>query len=144
MNTEAIAGFLDNVDFRYFCTFTSRKPISIKSTRRIAEKVGQYIDAGNKSTFFWAAEKFDVREGYHFHGLMRTPIDKLEIWNWYFQKFGRCQLIDNTEPERRQSASYYCSKYITKALADYDIYFGNDIRNRSQANIEFPFPDRKT
>lgn len=129
---DAIAGFLDTIDFRYFCTFTTSKPISLNSTRRIAENVAKFVDAGRTSTMFWAAEPFDVREGYHFHALLRTPVHSLEIFNWYFPRYGRCQIIDNYQTERGQAASYYIAKYINKKLSDYDIYFEDNIRNRSQ------------
>lgn len=136
---EAIAGFLDSIQFTHFCTFTTRKPISLGSTRRIAENVGRYIDAGNSSTYFWAAEQFDVRDGYHFHALIRTPLNALDVFGWYFARYGRCQLIDNREPERQLAASYYTSKYITKKLTDYDIYFEKAIRHRDQIELIFPF-----
>lgn len=136
-SVDAIAGFLDVIDFKYFCTFTTRKPISVGSARRIAEKVGTFIDAGGASTYFWAAEPFDSREGFHFHALMRTPYNKLEIFNWYYSRFGRCQIIDNQEPDRRLAASYYCSKYITKKLSDYDIHFERGIKTRDQQPIVF-------
>jgi hypothetical protein len=75
---------------------------------------------------FWAAEKFDVREGFHFHGLVKIHqqhyITPEYIWAWYFPRFGRCQVIDNRDPDRQQSASWYCSKYMVKELADYDLY----------------------
>jgi len=141
MEVEPLAGFLDSISFKYFCTFTSREPIYLKSTRRIAERVGKFIHAGSQSTYFWVAEEFDARDGYHFHALMRTPYHAIEIFNWYLARFGRCQLIDNSEPERRLAASYYCSKYITKALTDYDIYFEDSIRNRNQLdNNSTDFP----
>lgn len=136
--TEALGNFLDVIDFSHFCTFTTRKPVSVGATRRIAENVAKFVGAGSDSTMFWAAEKFDVREGYHFHALLETPHHPLEIFNWYFPRYGRCQVINNTEPERRQAASYYCAKYITKQLADYDIYFSHAIRNRSQLAVNFP------
>lgn len=122
-HTEALAGYLDSINFQYFCTFTTRKPVSVASTRKIAERVANFIDAGGQNTMFWAAEKFDVREGFHFHALMKVQwITPTDVWAWYFPRYGRCQVIDNTEIDRRQSASWYCAKYVTKRLADYDIY----------------------
>ena len=135
---DALAGMLDTIDFTHFCTFTTRKPISLGSTRRIAEKVAKYVDAGQTSTMFWAAEQFDVRDGFHFHALLRTPMNQLDIFGWYFERYGRCQLINNQDPDRRQAASYYCSKYITKKLTDYDVYFSHEIRNRTQTSLIFP------
>ena len=135
---EALGNFLDVIDFSHFCTFTTRKPVSVAATRRIAEKVAKFVDAGRASSMFWAAEKFDVREGFHFHALLSTPLHPLEIFNWYYPRYGRCQIINNTEPERRQAASYYCSKYVTKELADYDVYLSDAIRNRAQLAVTFP------
>lgn len=124
--TEALAGYLDTIDFDYFCTFTTRKPVSIPATRRIAERVAGTVYAGDSTSMFWAAEKFDVREGFHFHALLKVHdlkyITPTSIWAWYYPRFGRCQVINNTDVERRQAASVYCAKYITKELADYDIY----------------------
>lgn len=133
--TEALAGFLGAVDFTHFCTFTTRKPISVNSARRIAENVKKFVGAGKQSTMFWAAEKFDTREGFHFHALLQTHYHPIEIFDWYHEKYGRCQIINNTEPDVRQSAAFYCSKYITKELADYDIYFSDRIRNRAQLSL---------
>lgn len=134
---EALAGFLDKVSFDYFCTFTTRKPVSLYATRRIAEKVCERVEAPQKSSVFWAAEEFDVRDGFHFHALMKMdqprpvitvdgtsrifqPFNKMELFDWYFQKYGRCQIIDNREPDRQLAASHYISKYITKRITDYD------------------------
>ncbi len=132
---EALGNFLDVIDFTHFCTFTTRKPISLNSTRRIAEKVAKFVNAGDRSTMFWAAEKFDVREGFHFHALLQSDFSPIEIFNWYFPRYGRCQIIDNAAQERRQSASYYCAKYVTKSVSDYDIYFSKRIKNRSQLDL---------
>lgn len=135
---EAMAGFLDKVSFDYFCTFTTRKPVSMFATRRIAEKVCEHVDAGNSSSVFWAAEEFDVRDGFHFHALMKMddqprqiltangsysnyqPYGKMELFDWYFRKYGRCDIIDNRDPSRQLAASYYVSKYVTKRITDYD------------------------
>lgn len=147
--TEALAGFLSAVDFTHFTTFTTRKPISVNSARRIAENLAKFLDAGRTTTMFWAAEAFDTREGFHFHALLRTPMNAMEIFDWYFKRYGRCQIINNTDPDTRHSASYYCGKYVTKKLADYDIYFAKDIQQRGQTQLYKMldgydlFPDRK-
>lgn len=148
---DAMAGFLDKISFDYFCTFTTRRPVSLYATRRIAEKVCDHVGAGHEWSVFWAAEEFDVRDGFHFHALMKQPVEnlpgtkgelvakggklwtvwegeparsndyaKMDLFNWYFQKYGRCQLIDNREPDRQLAASHYISKYITKKITDYD------------------------
>jgi len=118
-----LAGFLDSLDFNYFATFTTRKPIALKSTRRLAQRVGGHIGAGEVSTYFWCAEEFDVRDGYHFHALIDMPHDPKLISSWYERSYGRCQIITNTKPGIKKAASWYVSKYITKGVTDWDIYF---------------------
>lgn len=132
---DGFAGFLDVLDFDYFSTFTTRRPISLNSTRRIAENVEKFIDAGNDGSIFWAAEPFDVREGYHFHALMKCKAHPIEIFNWYYPRYGRCQIILNTDPMKKRAASYYLSKYCTKHLSDYDWKFSKDIKTRNQIEI---------
>lgn len=155
--TEALAGFLSAIDFTHFCTFTTRKPSSVASMRRIAENVAKHIGAGETSTMFWAAEKFDAMDGmksaavlqhpgdavyedyttsrYHFHALLRTHHSPIDLFGWYHPRYGRCQVIDNTDQDKRHAASFYCAKYITKSLADYDIYFSKDIQRRGQTEL---------
>jgi len=134
---DALAGFLDKISFDYFCTFTTRKPVSMFATRRIADQVCERVDAGIKSSVFWAAEEFDVRDGFHFHALMKfdsasnilvangtttryEPFNKMDLFDWYYRKYGRCQIIDNREPDRQFAASHYVAKYVTKKITDYD------------------------
>lgn len=122
-----LAGFLDAINFTHFCTFTMSKPTSIGSCRRIAERVYQNIGGRSASSMFWASEKHELTEGagsnrFHFHALLRTPMRPIDIFNWYYPRYGRCQIIDNSDPARMLSASRYVSKYITKEIADYDIY----------------------
>lgn len=155
--TEALAGFLSAIDFTHFCTFTTRKACSVPAMRRIAVNVAKYIGAGESSTMFWAAEKFDAMDGmkstavlqhpgddhhvdfttsrYHFHALLRTTHSPIDIFGWYHPRYGRCQVIDNTDSDKRHSASFYCAKYVTKSLADYDIYFARDIKTRAQTSL---------
>ena len=130
---DGFAGFLDVVDFDYFATFTTRKPIGLNATRRIAENVCRFLGADKGiSSVFWAAEPFDVREGYHFHALIKTPIHQMEIYDYYFDRHGRCQIIVNRDPAVKRAASYYLTKYITKKCSDYDFHFSDEIKNRNQ------------
>lgn len=131
-NVHALAGFLDTISFDFFCTFTTRKPIGMNTVRRhatvVTDKIkngtlflGNYLEADYDMSIFWCAERFDVREGFHWHALLKANIDKYQLFDWYFRRYGRCQIIDNREPDRQLAASYYVSKYVTKELADYDI-----------------------
>jgi len=84
-----------------------------------------------RGQFFWCAEPFDTREGYHTHGLIITDeiLSKNDLGSIYQVACGnvdkrkdqwhRLQLRDYN---KKLGASYYCGKYITKHLADYDIW----------------------
>jgi hypothetical protein len=144
-NVHALAGFLDVISFDFFCTFTTRKPIGVKTCRRHADKVLDFVRKDDSETsFFWAAEKFELTEGagsnrFHWHALLKSQVDKYKLFNWYFQKFGRCQIIDNREPDRQAAASYYCSKYMVKSLGDYDIHLSSRDRGlQKQFNFNTP------
>lgn len=129
---EMLADFLDTVGWDYFCTFTTRKPISLKSARKIATRVHSFLP---DSDFFWAAEPFETREGFHFHALMNTRMHPMEIFQWYQPRYGRCQIIHNIDPVTRKNASYYLTKYIVKGIADYDLYFSDSLKKRNQIQI---------
>lgn len=67
---------------------------------------------------FWVAEKFELREGYHLHALMRTDVSGTAIWQWWFRRFGRAEVRDF---DPKLGAAGYVAKYVTKQLADYDV-----------------------
>jgi hypothetical protein len=82
-----------------------------------------------KATFFWAAEPFDVKEGYHTHGLLKcndvitlkmiAEIHNYACGNVTCSKSDWHRIhIQRYNP--KLGAGWYCSKYITKTLADYD------------------------
>lgn len=43
------------------------------------------------------------------------------LWGWWFKRYGRCE-VRGYDPEK--GAAHYVSKYITKALAHYDVDLG--------------------
>lgn len=87
-----LAAYFESIDFTHFCTFTTRKPVSIKSCRRIAVKVGNMLCRLDPSAImFWASEPFALNQHevelrnktdeilyktgkgqrYHFHALIK-------------------------------------------------------------------------
>lgn len=127
-----MALFLDNLNFDYFCTFTTPYKLSLNSSRRISDQICNYVNAGWDSSVFWCAEKFKLTEGagsnrYHLHALMKTELDRFQILNWYRGRYsnGIAQLRP-VDAKRGLSASFYVSKYITKELSDYDLRISPD------------------
>lgn len=137
--------------------------MTLSGTRIVAERLCKFLKGGTQSDIFWAAEPFHTgtydilnvkhpetidpqtdkvqlprigRLGYHFHALINTPFHKMEIFDWYYPRYrGRTQIIANVNPEIKQAASWYLTKYVTKEITDYDFHFSDNIRNRQQLRM---------
>ena len=73
---------------------------------------------------FWCAEPFQlgVREGsYHVHALIETRHSAKQVEDWYSKTHGRA---DVRRYDPKLGAAGYVSKYMTKAIHDYDLLVG--------------------
>lgn len=126
--SDVFGGFLEQTEWTYWCTFTTKWELTLPSARRMASKIytkfcgaigqGDLFQLENPA-MFWAAEPFDLRNGYHIHALIRTGADAKQIYEWCKEKYGRAQVI-KFQPNK--GATSYCGKYITKRLSDYDYW----------------------
>jgi hypothetical protein len=126
--SDVFGGFLDKTEWCYWCTFTTKWELTLPSARRMAEKIyikfcsrvgqGDLFQCDNPA-MFWAAEPFDLRNGFHIHALIRTGAEPKQIYTWAKQKYGRAQVL---KYEKGKGAHTYCGKYITKRLSDYDYW----------------------
>lgn len=113
--------YLRDKHWTSFATFTTAKPITLKSARRLMEKVATRV-LRDGELMFWAAESFPLgREGYHCHALIETRHSAKQIEDWYRQHFGRA---DVRRYNPKLGASHYCAKYMTKRVFDYDLLIG--------------------
>jgi len=131
--------FLYSRNFDTFATFTTSKPLGLKAARRKMNMVAHEIGATYATDFFWCAEKFDVREGFHTHGLINWNAKHPEqrkasnsfLFDYWQTKYGRFNPDGSWTPGRitldpirgKYNAEYYVSKYITKSLTDFDFNF---------------------
>lgn len=143
-NLEAAKGwedFLNTQEWKRFCTFTTQYELTLPSSRRLAERfydrISQNVFPGDPNLrFFWCAEKFEAKDGFHIHGLLNysEPIldDKnneltLDVLNHSYQivsganKNGTKYRVNFSKFDKTKHGSRYCSKYITKKLADFDL-----------------------
>ena len=71
---EAMANYLNHQDWSKFCTFTTGYTLTLPGARRLMERVysnfSTSLFTGNHSYFFWVAEAFECKAGYHTHGLL--------------------------------------------------------------------------
>jgi len=118
---EAWTEYLEAKPWTMFATFTTSKPISLGSARRLMQKVGAKV-LRNGECMFWAAERFELgREGYHCHALINTRYSANQIEKWYSAHYGRA---DVRRYNPLKGAAGYCAKYMTKKTFDYDMLIG--------------------
>lgn len=155
---ESLATWFETLQFTHFCTFTTSKPITNRSARRIAQKIFNKLDYGidPTATMFWASEPFSTKsdevetvgsksamyskntERFHLHALIRFCDLSVSsggpelLKKWYSKSYGRCDVsrIRNSAQYNQWAASIYCTKYTLKKRADYDIHFGNIAREK--------------
>lgn len=157
-----MAGFLNTIDFDYFSTFTFPLPCGLVACRSHANRLANHLDAGKVVSFFWCAEPHELKyptgqtesntkagtyvgSRYHFHALIKGPVDKFHIWNYWRERYkGRADIIDNREPDRQLKASHYLSKYVTKRISDYDIHLAPAHRFPTYTTAGNPDFDRET
>jgi hypothetical protein len=82
--------------------------------------------------FLWVAERFECKDGFHTHGLLSIP-DSLKVGAGFkslrecsSQAFGTTKIRTQFSPMRKQiDGVRYCTKYVSKANADWDIHTAN-------------------
>jgi hypothetical protein len=139
--------WLNSFEFTHFVTLTTRYELTLKSSRRLIERFHSKLKKhGFNPLIFWVAEKYEIKDGYHIHALMKLnrKIDKHEfrfITELYQivagtsscngengnLKFNEWSRIDLQKYDPRRKAGLYVSKYVLKENnsinAEYDILF---------------------
>lgn len=122
------ANWLSTFDWQYFVTFTTRHELTLPSARRLMGEYHKELKKAGSTPFFWVAERYELKDGYHTHALLKPPEylnfgHLIEIYqvvsgakkrNEHF----RVQFLNY---DKNRGAGYYVSKYITKNGADYDL-----------------------
>jgi len=140
---RTFSDFLGQYKFETFATFTTKQTLELTGARRMAENFARHIGAGQDSSMFWAAEPFDSKIGYHFHGLINTygRISNLEMRDYWseYKDFGYSDFLKIRRALGSEDmVESYCAKYITKHLADYDLYVGGSLLSGSTGLPEKP------
>lgn len=138
---KAYVSYLETLPWTFFLTGSTRYELTLKSTRRLMER---WYDGFKKddSRLFWVAEKFEVKDGFHAHGLLYIPgtpdpdqftrlIDHWQlstgnkaisnhagIIEWDKAKWNALNL---RHYDKKRGAGGYCAKYVFKNDADYDL-----------------------
>lgn len=127
-----LSKYLANQEWNYFATFTTQYELTLPSARRLMERFhqesGKYAKAayGEDQRFFWVAEKFQCKDGYHTHGLIRTDASFDILCNSYqlvsaAKREGKHYRVHFSKYNPKQAAAKYCAKYLLKKCSDYDL-----------------------
>jgi hypothetical protein len=131
-----LANYLQVQDWKQFFTLTTGYELTLKSSRRLVERFhdrAKYKVCNGVLRTFWVAEKFEVKDGYHIHGLLDYPLEVFPGNNDYevltevhqivsaAQKTGQRYRASFLKYDPARSAGRYCSKYLLKRYSDYDL-----------------------
>jgi hypothetical protein len=133
--------YLETLPWTYFLTGSTRYELTLKSSRRLAER---WFDAikSEGAILFWVAEKFECKDGFHIHGLLSVPKEDHYTFNqlidhWQLATGNKAISVGNDRKiewdkakwnalnlkryDKKRGAGGYCAKYVFKRDADYDL-----------------------
>lgn len=118
---NAWADFLQKTPWDYFITATFRDPLPQHRVATSLRSVGKTLKRYKPGAVFLGAEQHESHF-YHIHGLYRQGLVNVPasfLWQDLFTTYGRAkvEIIRSVD-----DVSAYCTKYVTKKLADYDIF----------------------
>jgi hypothetical protein len=124
---EQYGKWLEGYSWSHYATCTTGYEMTLPSARRAMHKFHDLLDKAAPCKMFWAAEPFDVKDGYHTHVLLDVNSavqykNIVDLWQKASggQRLGKWQRIDLQDYDSTQGATKYLSKYVTKRLSDFD------------------------
>jgi len=136
------AQYLDMQPWSLWTTLSTGYELTIPAARRSMIRMYDQCSKIFPCSLFWAAEKFDVKEGYHIHSLWGFDgnVQQRDKYQQFVDNWRLVTQTDKTQSsvyseryDKSRGAHYYCSKYITKKITDYD-YFHYSMTNREKLN----------
>ena len=133
----AVIDYINSLDWSYYLTGSTRYELTLKSERRLFERWYDSFKAPG-SRLFWVGEKFEVKDGYHGHGLLYLPDDLstdlfpvdhfpalIDRWQWatgnHTHDRKKWNALNLSHYDKKRGAGGYCAKYVFKSDADYDM-----------------------
>jgi len=149
---EQFANFLTNartakgdlIQWKWWCTFTTGYELTMNASRRAMNRLYEQLSKEAPTQMMWAAEPFDVKEGFHTHAMLATELsfnDVTTIWQVASAgvKYGKHNRAKLDKYDSTKGAGYYVSKYVTKRLSDWDIYTQLDAGNTMERTYQKPY-----
>ena len=129
---NSLADWLNDQDWQLWTTLSTGHELTMSSARRSMVRMHDLVRKENNCRVFWAAEKFDVKDGFHLHTLWSFD-NKIHDRDKYREFVKNWRIVNKTNRANVYSETYrkdfgaakYLSKYITKQITDYDYFDGN-------------------
>lgn len=130
---KSLADYLQNQEWQRFCTFTTAYELTLPSARRLMQRfqdrVQDRVFNGSPVRLFWVAEKFESKDGFHTHGLLNYPKDAENVFDilpvitesYRIVAAQNDARVNFSRYNKSRAAGMYCSKYLLKRYADYDL-----------------------
>jgi len=144
---QSYIDYLQTIPWTYYFTGSTRYELTLKSIRRLMERWYEGFKT-DESLLFWVAEKFECKDGYHGHGLLKIKnkygsldpdnvfLFKGLIDHWQLATGNKAISNDDGTIEwdrsewnalnlkrydPKRGAGGYCAKYVFKDNADFDL-----------------------
>jgi hypothetical protein len=148
---EQFANFLDNatapggkkIEWNWWCTFTTGYELTMNSARRSMNRLFEQMVKESETKMMWAAEPFDVKDGFHTHAMLSTTLTFEQIGKiWQIAsagiRYGKHNRVQLDKYDPKKGAGFYVSKYVSKKLSDWDIYHQLDVGNTMERVYQKP------
>lgn len=130
-SNEPLAKWLDSINWSLWTTMSTDYTMTLRSARRLISRMFQRVAKKYKNVkVFWAAEEFDLKDGYHLHALwfindlewLDSKSYKEFVNDW--RVVSKCdKAVIYSEPyEKGKGAHSYITKYINRPLTCYDLF----------------------
>ncbi len=138
---EVYVKWMAKMEWSFFMTGTTKYEMTLKSARRLVERWFEKLDIDG-ARLFWVAERFEIKDGHHVHGLLYVPssctlfepvdrevymkiINSWQVVTGNTKKDGQFSKdnwnrIELQKYDKGKGAAGYCAKYISKEMGDYD------------------------
>lgn len=137
--------WLNKFKWTHFITLTTPYALSLNSARRLSERFYSKLkDHQYEPQLFWVAEKYESKDGYHLHGLLKINKKTLPIHEYKFitnlyqicagtskcvkvdgeLKYINWSRIELAKYDKKRNGGGYCAKYVmaenNSTNAEYD------------------------
>lgn len=137
---NGLAQWLNNQQWNLWTTLSTGYELTLPAARRSMLRFHDKVSQTNPSKVFWAAEKFDVKDGFHLHTLWKfdNKIHDKETYQKFVNDWRTCCKTKSANVysktyKMEMGAHKYISKYITKEVTDYD-YFDSKLTTMEKIN----------